>query len=128
VKALIAEEGSREATELWEEATVVRMASVGYAEVRAALAAARRDRRLSERGLNASKAELELRWSEIDVQYVDEFLVRTAGEVAETFALRALDAVHLAAALILDDEELVFATWDGRLRTAAQAAGLPVAP
>jgi len=128
VKALLDEEHSREATELWESATAVQMASVGYVEVRAALAAARCDRRLSPRGLDAAKADLELRWREIDVLYLDELLIHTAGGVAETLALRALDAVHLAAALALDDDELVFATWDNRLRAAAQAAGLAVAP
>jgi predicted nucleic acid-binding protein len=128
VKLLLAEEGSGEAAELWDGAAAVRMASVGYAEVRAALAAARCSRRLSPGGLAAARAKLELRWSEIDVQDLDELLVRTAGNVAETFALRALDAVHLAAALSLEDEELVLSTWDDRLRTAAQAAGLAVAP
>jgi uncharacterized protein len=59
---------------------------------------------------------------------VDEVLVREAGDVAETFALRALDAVHLAAALVLADEGLVFATWDDRLRAAALNAGLAVTP
>jgi len=128
VKLLLAEEGSGQAAELWDGAAAVRMASVGYAEVRAALAAARRSRRLSRGGLATARAKLERRWSEIDVQDLDDLLVRMAGDVAETFALRALDAVHLAAALALDDEELVFASWDERLRTAAQTEGLAVAP
>jgi predicted nucleic acid-binding protein len=103
------------------------MASIGYAEVRAALAAARRRRRLSQGAVNAARTEIEVRWSEIDVQHVDEMLVRNAGDVAETYALRPLDATHLAAALALTDEELVFATWDDRLRAAARKAGLAVA-
>jgi predicted nucleic acid-binding protein len=48
--------------------------------------------------------------------------------VAEMYALRALDAVHLAAALALANEELVVATWDDWLGAAARTAGLAVAP
>ena len=42
--------------------------------------------------------------------------------------LRTLDALHLAAALILPREELVFATWDRRLHAAAEAEGFELLP
>lgn len=113
---------------MWDAATAIRIASVGYVEARAALAAARRHRRVSHRGLIAAKAELERKWGEVDVQHVDHDLVRRAGNVAESYSLRALDAIHLTAALVLEDQRLVLATWDQRLRVAAQAAGLAVAP
>jgi hypothetical protein len=38
--------------------------------------------------------------------------------------LRSLDALHLAATLVLPGENLVFATWDRRLHAAAGAEGL----
>lgn len=104
------------------------MASVGYTEARAALAAARRQRRLSATGLGFAKAELLRLWNDVDVQQLDDQLVHLAGETAESFSLRALDAVHLAAALALDDPDLVVATWDEHLRSAAISAGLAVAP
>lgn len=113
---------------MWDAATAIRIANVGYVEARAALAAARRHRRVSQRGLISAKAELERRWGEVDVQHVDHDLVRRAGDAAELYSLRALDAIHLAAALALDDQQLVLATWDERLRVAGQAAGLAVAP
>ncbi len=102
--------------------------NIAYAEARAALGAARRVRRLSARGLLRARGELEARWGELDVVVADESLSRSAGDVAESFALRALDAVHLAAALSLGDPELVVVSWDDRLRDAAQRAGLAIAP
>jgi predicted nucleic acid-binding protein len=42
--------------------------------------------------------------------------------------LRTLDALHLAAALILPRDDLVFATWDRRLHAAAEAEGLELLP
>jgi hypothetical protein len=42
--------------------------------------------------------------------------------------LTGADAVHLAAALALRAEDLVFVSWDARLAASALAAGLPVTP
>jgi uncharacterized protein len=41
---------------------------------------------------------------------------------------RSLDALHLAAALVLPEEDLVFAVWDRRLHAAARAEGLQTLP
>lgn len=78
-------------------------------------------------GLARAKLDLERRWQEIDTVRVDRPLVRSAGGLAERFALRAYDAVHLAAALAVVDVD-VLVTWDARLSEAALAAGLSVAP
>lgn len=40
--------------------------------------------------------------------------------------LRTLDAIHLATALSVDDPDLTFIVYDGRLAEAARAAGLTV--
>lgn len=42
-------------------------------------------------------------------------------------ALRSLDAIHLASALIIRDELDAFVAYDARLLEAASALGLPVA-
>jgi predicted nucleic acid-binding protein len=42
-------------------------------------------------------------------------------------ALRSLDALHLASALLLGQELTAFVAYDTRLAAAAQAAGLPTA-
>lgn len=49
---------------------------------------------------------------------------RDAGHLAEHFGLRGYDAVHLAAALAVNDDDVVLVTGDRELATAARAAGL----
>jgi hypothetical protein len=50
---------------------------------------------------------------------------RAAGDLAERHALRGHDAVHLASALLFRNAEVLLATWDGDLATAAVRAGIP---
>jgi predicted nucleic acid-binding protein len=55
---------------------------------------------------------------------MDEALAREAGELADSLALRGYDAVHLASALALGDEEVALITWDRDLGAAAERMGL----
>jgi len=55
---------------------------------------------------------------------VDQELVEHAAQLAVEEDLRSLDALHLAAALLLPTEELVPVTWDRRPHAAAQARQL----
>ncbi|HET6193760.1 MAG TPA: hypothetical protein VFE59_42920, partial [Trebonia sp.] len=43
-------------------------------------------------------------------------------------ALRGADAVHLASALAIADEDLIVAVWDRRLHGGVLASGIRVAP
>ena len=85
-------------------------------------------RRLSGRRASAALRELGLRWSEIDAIAVDDPLVDEAAKIAGRFRLRALDALHLAAASLAPGPKLVMATWDAELRQATRAVGLATAP
>ncbi len=67
-------------------------------------------------------------WPAFNVIEVDQQLVESAAALAVTRSLGSLDALHLAAALILTRDDLVFATWDRRLHTAAGAEGLTLVP
>lgn len=58
---------------------------------------------------------------------VDQELARSAGEHAEHLGLRGYDALHLATALELGDEEAVVVTWDRDLARAAGCVGLGIA-
>jgi len=49
-----------------------------------------------------------------------------ASSSPKTSGLRGYDAVHLATALELDDENVAFVTWDSNLRRAAENSGLGV--
>ncbi|MBS1884016.1 MAG: PIN domain-containing protein [Actinobacteria bacterium] len=62
-----------------------------------------------------------------DVVEIDAEPAERAAGLTVTHALRSLDALHLAAALLLPAPVTV-ATWDVRLRRAARAAGLATLP
>lgn len=76
------------------------------------------------RATRAVKAE----WPAFGVVEVDQPLVEQAAALALERSLGSLDSIHLAAALVLPGEDVVFATWDRRLYTAAAAAGLGMLP
>jgi predicted nucleic acid-binding protein len=67
-------------------------------------------------------------WPAFGVIEIDQQLVERATELALAHQLRSLDALHLAAALLLPDDEFTVATWDRRLHAAAGAEGRTVFP
>jgi predicted nucleic acid-binding protein len=67
-------------------------------------------------------------WSAFGVVEVDQQLVESAAALTVATELRSLDAIHLAAALVLPRDDLVLATWDRRLHSAARAEGVDVVP
>lgn len=122
VKLVIVEAGSSDAAALWAEADDVTSAAVIAVEARAAVA-----RRLRGRAADEARRELSHRLNGMVLLDVDETLLERAAAVTDRFRLRALDAVHLAAATLVRDESLLFASWDGELKHAAEEAGLTVA-
>lgn len=76
------------------------------------------------RPAGAFKAE----WPMFGVIDVDQELADDAARLATQLELRSLDALHLAAALLLPADDLVLATWDRRLHAAAQRSGLHLFP
>jgi predicted nucleic acid-binding protein len=111
-----------------ESASTICSSRLVYVEGRAALAAARRARRLRGRRWNGVRRSLEEIAERIDFLEFRAGLAAFAGDVGERHRLRSGDAVHLASALVLGDRELVVASWDGDLRRAALDAGLAVFP
>jgi len=82
-------------------------------------------------GLSAGPAAvraLREEWPAFGVIEVDQRLVEHAAELAIAQELRSLDALHLAAALVLPRDDLLLATWDRRLHTAAGTEGLALIP
>jgi predicted nucleic acid-binding protein len=67
-------------------------------------------------------------WPAIGVIEIDRRLVEHAAELTINLDLRSLDALHLAAPLVLPRDDLVIATWDRRLHTAARTTGLDLIP
>ena len=98
-----------------------------YPEGRAALAAARRGGRLTAPGYARASAEFESLHAELLVVGIDDRLAHQAGALAERFALRGYDAVHLACALSLNTDTTLV-SWNEDLRTAAANSGCTLGP
>jgi predicted nucleic acid-binding protein len=67
-------------------------------------------------------------WRDVDRIAVSERLARHAGELADTQALRGYDAVHLASALAVADDDLTLVAADRDLLAAARALAITTAP
>jgi predicted nucleic acid-binding protein len=124
---VVAEADSEVASALWGAPLRAASSLLSYPEGRAALAAARRGGRLTVAGHARARAEYESLHSELLVVGIDDGLAHLAGALAEQFALRGYDAVHLACALSLA-ADTTFVSWDEDLRRAAAQSGCTVAP
>ncbi len=67
-------------------------------------------------------------WAAFTVIEVDQALAEHASALATESGLRSLDALHLAAALLLGGERTTVVTWDRRLHGAASDRGLRMIP
>jgi predicted nucleic acid-binding protein len=131
VKLYVEEEGAVRARDAAREAEVVATCEVAYVEARAALARRFRERGLSRSGYRQAVRDLDADWPRFFLVAAGGSLVIEAGVLAERYALRAYDALHLASGLATkgdSDEDAVFACWDRHLARAAAKAGLNVLP
>ena len=128
VKLVVEEVGTDLAVELWDGCDAAVSSRLAYPEVRAALAASRRNNDLTAREF----ADAEQSWDEFwaatrPVEFTSN-VERQAGHLVGAHSLRGADAVHLASALAVADPNLVVAVWDRRLHSGARAERLAVAP
>jgi predicted nucleic acid-binding protein len=128
IKTVLKEDGSQLADELWSRSSSRFASRLVYPEGRAALAAAQRAGRIDERAQRTAARDLEAACTSMALIGVDWVLAQRAGEIAERYALRGYDAVHLATALDAQGPDLVLVTWDRDLALAATTAGLAVVP
>lgn len=126
IPLIIDEPTSSTCERLWNEAARIVSVRLMYAEARAALAMAQRMGRLTSLELATAVELLDGFINEIDSVEVTELLVRGAGAMAEQHALRGYDAVHLAAAQAVADQDTVFVSGDRQLTAAAARLGLTV--
>jgi predicted nucleic acid-binding protein len=119
VKRYVSERGSDLVRDAMRGADGWFVCRVGYVETSRAL--------VLTGGRPAAKA-LHAEWPAFGVIEVDQALVEHASALAVDRELGSLDAMHLAAALVLPQEHLVLATWDRRLHAGARAEGLDVLP
>lgn len=119
VKRYVDEEGSDEVEAAMDEARRWETCRIGYVETTRALA---------RYGDEAAFGRFQFEWPSFNVVELDLTVAEDAAELAPVTALRALDAIHLAAALVNADRDLTVATWDKRLHRAARDRGLTLLP
>jgi uncharacterized protein len=119
VKRYVAEPGSELVREAMTAADGWFMCRIGYLETMRAVT-------LAAGGAAAGGFRSE--WPAFGIVEVDQQLVERASELAAAGVLRSLDALHLAAAMVLPRTELTLATWDRRLHEAAGREGVRVLP
>ncbi len=124
ITLLIHEPMSDLAYRLWQRASWIATVRVSYVEARAGLARACRMGRITPEELRKAVEGLETLDRRFHHVEITQDLVASAGDLADEVALRAYDAIQLAAALSLDIHDLVVVTGDRQLAAAAQAFGL----
>ena len=126
IPLLIEEPTSITAAEVWDTADRVASARVVYTEARAALALAQRLDRIDGATKTRAVHDLETLYDQLDRVDVDDELVRRAGMLAEKHHLRGYDAIHLAAAERIADDDTVVVAGDAELCRAAHSLRLHV--
>ena len=128
VKLLVDEEDSDIAAALWDGCDAAVSSRLAYPEVRAALAAAGRGRRLDGDARRQAEAAWDEYWAATRAVELTQAITAHAGRLAGDHALRGAAAVHLASALAVGVADTVLAAWDRRLRSGAETAGVALAP
>lgn len=119
VKRYVAEQGSDDVVVAMDRAETWSSCHLAFVETVRAV-----HLRAGVKGVQRVRGE----WPNVDIVEVNRGLVEGAARLAVAAGLRTLDALHLAAALTLPAESLVFATWDLRLHLAAREYGLHTLP
>lgn len=128
VKLVVEEDFSDLAAVLWDGCDAAVSSRLAYPEVRAALAAAGRDHRLTAEAQRQAEAAWEEYWAATRAVELTEKVAAAAGQLAGEHALCGADAVHLASALAVGVDQLLFAAWDQRLRSAVERTRIRLAP
>lgn len=127
VPLVVEEPGSELCHGLWMQAETVITVRLMYAELRAALAMARRLGRIEESQHDDAVETVEVLLTQVHHVEVTESLVRHAGGLAHDHALRGYDAVHLAAALLVAGPRTVLVSGDRHLAEVAGRQGMATA-
>ena len=124
VKLYVVEDGSETTHQAAQQADILAVSRIAWAEFHAALARRSRMSPEDENLLDQARNALASEWGDYFVVEVSQPVVELAGEQAELYALRAYDAVQLATASYLASQSrnpVQFGCFDRRLNKAATA-------
>ncbi len=127
VPLIISGSSTERCLRLWNEASRIVSVRLLYPEARAAFARASRMDRITPKQLATAVTDLDSIIAEVDHVEITADLASAAGDLAQSHGLRGYDAVHLAAAHAVADDDLVLVTGGSDLAAAASALGLLVA-
>jgi predicted nucleic acid-binding protein len=131
VKRYVVERGSRETQAFMVDADIVATSIVSRAEVSAAFARAARTKLVTIEAARKAQRAFAADWPDLARVPITEALAERAETLSWEHSLRGYDAVQLASALAWQDSvgaDVVIATFDTELWTAAAAAGLTAWP
>ena len=129
IKAYVNEDGTAEVLSAMKKAEAIATHLIAFVETNATFARLFREQLLSEKQRDAVKLEFSHDWENYIQVGIDQILLQRASELAEGFALRAYDSLHLAAADMLLKQSgigVTFACFDRKLNQAAAVLGLPL--
>ena len=127
VKRYVQELGTAEVAQLTAQAEAVGTSIISRAETAAALAKANRLSILTKSDAALAVGRFRQEWPNLIRVQVTESVVVRADYVAWEYGLRGYDAVHLASALLWQEQlnqEVTFATFDRQLWLAARSSKL----
>ncbi len=131
VKLYVDEPLSQDLSAVVGEAEAVATSLLAYVEAMAAFARAGRELRLSHQGYRYVVDAFEEDWPSYITVEVTAQLVKTAGHLSASRALRGYNALHLASALSLHDRvpaSMMFVAFDRALNIAAKREALRIHP
>ncbi len=127
MKILLGEPEADLARVAWDDADRIATSLITWTEALATVGAAVRNGTLAADEVTLVRSTLERMWRQCDLVDVTAAIAAVAGDLAEAWRLRSLDAIHLASVLEVADDQTVLQTWDRRLAAAARSMGLAVA-
>jgi predicted nucleic acid-binding protein len=127
VKLYVEEDESSKVDALVRSSEVTATSLVAYAEARAAFARRFREKAFTPDEHVRIKEFFDKDWSSYLILSVTGDMIRLAGDLAEKYALRGFDSIHLASALTLRRElstPIVFSCFDDNLQKASEREDL----
>lgn len=131
VKRYVKETGTDIVDAGWESASVIATSVVAYAESMAAYHRRQREGYLSRKDLRRICDKFKNDYKQFILVPIDHHLHEFIDDLLQHHPLRGFDAIHLASALIFnndDGEETVFACFDANLNKAAEKEGMRTLP
>ncbi|MBA4392363.1 MAG: VapC toxin family PIN domain ribonuclease [Desulfobacca sp.] len=129
IKRYVEEDGSKEVDHLWERGSEIITSTVAFAEIMAAFRRKYREGILSKSGYLKTVSEFKKEYPKLILVSISPDLNQMVEKLLFKHSLRGFDAIHLASALLIQNEgplTVNFACFDRQLNKAAAEEGLIV--